>query len=197
VYLTDEVVAAVEERYGRPRVERWEVPVTAEELAMVRASMKRDRAHDVTLFIFGPDSRLAVIRKPSFPEGAYRAPSGGLRPGEDFTEGALREAREETGLRVTLERYLLRVHARFIAGGEAIPWTTHILSAFTRDTCIVVQDTREIREARWATLAELQGPIRQTLLAAERPLLRYRVRLTDAAVEELARLRGERRSRRG
>ena len=42
-------------------------------------------------------------------------------------------------------------------------------------------DTHEIAGARWGTLAELGGPIRERLLGTGRALWRYRVALHDAA----------------
>jgi hypothetical protein len=46
-------------------------------------------------------------------------------------------------------------------------------------------DTEEIAEARWATIEELQGPIRAELLETGWDLLRYRVALTDLTVGAL------------
>jgi len=43
-------------------------------------------------------------------------------------------------------------------------------------------DTHEIAEARWVSAAELQGPIRRTLLETGRGLFGYRVALTDATM---------------
>jgi hypothetical protein len=42
------------------------------------------------------------------------------------------------------------------------------------------RDLHEIREARWSSLPELQGPIRAVLLATGRGLFAYRVALHDA-----------------
>jgi len=42
--------------------------------------------------------RVALIRKPHFADGIWRPPGGGIKPGEDFVAGAVREALEETGI---------------------------------------------------------------------------------------------------
>ncbi len=60
-----------------------------------------------------------------------------------------------------------------------------MLSAVTPQTLIDPIDRREIREARWSALAELNGPIRDTLLASGRPLFRYRSDLHLWAAEQL------------
>lgn len=54
------------------------------------------------------DDSLALVHKPSDPPGAFWARAGGVGPGETLDEGARREAWEETGLEVEVERYVLR-----------------------------------------------------------------------------------------
>ncbi|MBI2953909.1 MAG: NUDIX hydrolase [Chloroflexi bacterium] len=164
--------------------------IDAIELATVRGSMKNGRAHDVTMFIFDRftpgsdiwDTPLAAIRKPGFPTGAYRAPSGGVEPGEAVEAAARREAYEETGLDIELERYLLRIRARFTHGPEVVNWVTHIFSARVVGGELEPKDTVEIEDAGFVTLKELQGPIRDILLSSGRALFAYRVALTDATV---------------
>ena len=140
--------------------------------------------HDVTLFIFNGE-RLALIRKPQFEEGIWRPPGGGIKLGEDFVEGVRREALEETGLRVELERYLVASSARFVYEPFDVPWRTHVFLATTADDELAPRDTEEIQAARWGTLPELSGPLRERLLATGRAFWRYRVALHDAAAEAL------------
>lgn len=184
MYVTAAIIAAAEARYGVPRELNVPYEISLAELAMIRASQRDRRAHDVTVFVFNGE-RLAVIAKPSYPSGAFRVPGGALRPGEAMDAGAAREAHEETGLHAVIERYLLRIHARFTVGDDGLDWTTHVLSSRTTDETISPRDTHEIREARWSTLAELNGPIRDVLLATGRPLFRYRTDLHLWAAEQL------------
>ncbi|HEY8489191.1 MAG TPA: NUDIX hydrolase [Thermaerobacter sp.] len=177
-----EELAAVEARLGRPRCLRWTGEVGPDELALVRISTRRGRHHDLTFFAFDPQGRVAAIRKPSFPPGIYRAPSGGARPGEPLLEGLRREAWEETGLDIEPTRYLLRIHARFTCGDQWEDWVSHVFAARTASTELDPHDRREIAEARFVTLDELAGPIRERMLATGRGLFRYRVALTDAAL---------------
>ena len=164
---------------------RWQGEIGPDELELVRTSTRRGRHHDLTFFVFEPGGRVAAIRKPSFPPGIYRAPSGGARPGEPLLDGLLREAREETGLEIEPARYLLRIHARFTCGDQAEEWTSHVFSARTTGSELDPQDRNEIAEARFVTVEELAGPIRQRMLATGRGLFRYRVALTDAALAAL------------
>lgn len=189
MYLTEEMLEAAERRWGRPRRLSLAFQISERERELVRGSRRDERSHDITLFI-EHQARYVVIAKPPFPEGVWRAPSGGLHRGEDLETGARREALEETGLDVTLERYLLRIDARLSVGEEVEPWQTHVFTARAPSDSLAPRDRREIRAARWATREELQGEIRRALLATRYGLFRYRVALTDAAfdrIDELAR----------
>jgi hypothetical protein len=72
-----------------------------------------------------------------------------------------------------------------LSDGGSIDWTSHVLEATQVAGELHPIDTVEIAEARWATLAELQGPIRQALLDTGWGLFRYRVALTDLTVRAL------------
>lgn len=190
MYLPREGIAACERRFGVPRVVTLEAELTAAETDRLVASQRRGRAHDVTFFILDARKGVVVIRKPDFPPGCWRPPSGGVEPGEEIEAGAEREAREETGLDVALERYVVRVDGRFVeraAGGpgRVVPWTSHVFTARVTGGRLAPIDTREIADARWAPLAELAGPIRAALLAAGRGGFRYRVGLHDAVLSAL------------
>ena len=131
--------------------------------------------------------RLALIRKPHFEAGIWRPPGGGVKRGEDFVAGVQREAFEETGLRIELQRYLVAATARFVYEPYEVPWRTHIFSATTEEERLEPHDAKEIEDARWGTLAELSGPLRERLLATGRAFWRYRVALHDAAADALSR----------
>jgi ADP-ribose pyrophosphatase YjhB (NUDIX family) len=184
MYVDAELIKEAEETFGKPRVLHLEHDIGDKELTFVRATQKYGRAHDITLFIFDND-HLALIRKPMFRRPIYRAPSGGLNPGESLEEGAKREALEETGLEIELDKYLLRLHVRFTGGDDYLDWTSHIFTAQAVGGSLEARDTSEIAETRYGTIEELQGPIRQALLDHGGRLLAYRVVLTDAVVDSL------------
>jgi ADP-ribose pyrophosphatase YjhB (NUDIX family) len=129
-----------------------------------------------------------LIRKPQFEPEVWRPPGGGIKAGEDFVEGVRREALEETGLHVELQRYLVAANARFLYEPHDVPWRTHVFLAATADEEIAPRDREEIAEARWGTLAELAGPLRERLLATGRAFWRYRVALHDAALQQIEQL---------
>ena len=181
--MTDEVLAPLRARYGAPIGLDWTGEITEREYAL--ATYNPNRLHDVTLFILDPDERIALIRKPHFTEGIWRPPGGGVKPDEDVVEGAVREAFEETGLHVELDRYLVASRASFLYEPHDVPWRTHVFSARTRDTELRPQDSGEIAGARWGTREELAGSLRERLLATGHAFWRYRVALHDAALSAL------------
>ena len=124
----------------------------------------------MTLFILDPARRIALIRKPHFAEDVWRPPGGGIKPGEDFVAGAVREALEETGLRVELRRYLVASEALFRNAGRELPWRTHVFLAETEDEELAPDDPDEIAAARWGTLDELARPAPRPA-ARDRPSL--------------------------
>lgn len=179
----NEIDAALRARYGEPVVLPWQGEISDAEWSV--ATYNPERFHDVTLFILDPVERLALIRKPPFAADVWRPPGGGVKPGEDPTAAAEREALEETGLRVRLERYLVVTDAAFRNAGRILPWQTHVVLARTDDTELAPNDPAEIAAARWGTLDELAGPLRAILLATGRAFWRYRVALHDAALDAI------------
>jgi len=67
---------------------------------------------EVCLVIRRPSGTLLTAIKPFYPPGAYRLPTGGIESGESVLPAVLRETREETGLEVTVERFLAAIAYR-------------------------------------------------------------------------------------
>jgi ADP-ribose pyrophosphatase YjhB (NUDIX family) len=184
MHLTEAVLAPLRARYGEPRPLVWEGDVSPEEFDL--AGRSPERRHDVTFFVFGGGGRLALIRKPWYPPGIWRPPGGGVHPGEEFELGVRREAREELGVEIELRRFLVSSRASFRCAGGVIDWRTHVFSAYTEASELDPLDRREIAAARWGTIDELAGPLRQSLLGTGRALWRYRVALHDATIASLS-----------
>lgn len=184
MYITAETITALQIRFGVPTEARLVFEMRGEEFEQLRASMKNSRAHDVTLFIIR-DRRVAVIRKPMYPPGVFRAPSGGVLPGEDFESGALREALEETGLEVELDEYVVRVYVTFMHQGDEVDWTSHVFLARANAGEIHPIDTDEVAEAFWVTLDELRASS-AALRATGSTGLQYRATLNDMMMEMLS-----------
>ena len=188
MYISSQTIRDLETKFGVPQELSFAYEMTPAEFDFVRASQKHGRSHDVTLFIIdsaASEARVVVIKKPMYPPGAYRAPSGGVSPGEPFEEGALREAHEETGLIVSLDKYIIRARVRFSNSDREINWTSHVVAASIVGGELDPIDTHEIVEARFVTIGEMMGSIRDALLASGSTGLRYRSELADAVVQRL------------
>jgi ADP-ribose pyrophosphatase YjhB (NUDIX family) len=183
VHVGEAALAPVRACLGTPLELAWQGEISDAEWAT--ATHNPARTHDVTLFILDPSRRIALIRKPHFEAGVWRPPGGGIKPGEDFVAGAVREALEETGLHVELRRYLVASSATFSNAARELHWRTHVVLAETEDVEPAPADLDEIAEARFGTLDELAGPLRARLLATGRAFWRYRVALHDAALRSL------------
>ena len=183
MHLTEAVLEPLRERYGEPCALRWDGEVSPEEFVLAGGSP--GRRHDVTFFVFDPGGRLALIRKPSYGPGIWRPPGGGVHAGEAFEAGVRREAFEELGIEIGLERFLVSSEAELRCAGAVIDWRTHVFSARTQAEELDPVDTHEIAAARWGTTAELAGPLQAAMLETGRALWRYRVALHEAALAAL------------
>jgi 8-oxo-dGTP pyrophosphatase MutT (NUDIX family) len=134
----------IEKKYGVPRELNMSFPMAPGEFQNLKDSMKDGRNSDVTLFIF-KDDKIIVIAKPWYPKGLYRAPSGGLKPDEDLELCALREAYEETGAKIKLEKYILRIYVTFTSNEDKVNWTSHVFTAKYISGNLVPIDKKEIR----------------------------------------------------
>lgn len=181
MFFNSRVDQEVYKRYGQPQTAEFTFEMRPEEFALVVGSMNKGRAHDITLFIFcGRD--LAVIHKHTHPPGVYRAPSGGLNPQESLEEGAKREAREETGLEIELERYLLQAQVTFTCRGQKARWWSHVFSAKKVGGSLEPLDKKEIGHVRLATLEEVRTELQDLMRRAGSGGLAYRAALTEAVL---------------
>lgn len=179
--MTPQVIEELERRWGKPRTVQLAFEMQPHEWQLMLRSRSRRRVHDVTIFVMH-HGKLAVIRKPSYPPGAWRAPSGGVEREETFEDGLQREAYEETGLCVEPYLYLLRTSVTFSHTDDSMVWTSHVFQAKYVSGEPHPVDTREIADARWASLAELAGESREAMLAAGSGGFEYRAKLHDLVV---------------
>jgi len=177
------MLKGIERKYGIPRELVMAFPMDPKEFQMLKDSMRDGRNSDVTMFIF-KEGEVIVIAKPFYPEGLYRAPSGGIKPGENLELTAKREAYEETGTEIELERYILRIRVSFVCDRERTEWTSHVLTARYISGEIRPIDTHEIKEVALMSLEELSS-LKPKLLKQNSGGLKYRAALTEAAITEI------------
>jgi ADP-ribose pyrophosphatase YjhB (NUDIX family)/N-acetylglutamate synthase-like GNAT family acetyltransferase len=174
-------LASVRAHYGYP-YHQW-MTQEFDELGwkLVQKSLLQKRFHDVTLLIEGPDQRFALMSKHSYPPGVFRSPSGGVEPGEDLAAGALREAREETGLKIDLRRFIHQITLDIVYEDDIARWDSYIFYATTKDTELNPTDKKEVREAQWATRSQVEGMVARLRATGNGGLI-YRGNLTEASL---------------
>jgi len=179
------MIKEVEANYGVPEEFQMQLQTSPEEFTSIRESQREGRSHDLTFFIFKGE-KLIFIAKHWYPPGMYRAPSGGLHPGESFEEGAKREVYEETGVEVEIEKYLLRINVTFTCATDRIDWKTHIFKAKYLCGEPHPVDTEEIKEVKLVRTSDIPG-IKRIMLSLDSTGLTYRARLTDEVLKLLDR----------
>ena len=173
----------MERLFGLPDRLQLVQPAQQAEIDRIRRSMKRGRDHDVTLFITKDDGFI-FIAKPFYPPGLFRAPSGGVHPDEHFIDGAKREAREETGVEIELEHFLLHIGVCFQSEIDKVNWTSYIFKARYLSGEIDPQDKYEISAARLVHPDEIPK-FRELMLQSSNAGLRYRAYLTDETLQRI------------
>lgn len=156
MYILAENLKEFEKAYGHPEEFYTAFEMNSREFKNLLGSQKDGRSHDVTIFI-RKDGKWIVNSKHWYPEGLYRFPSGGIRPDETIEEGALREAYEETGCRIELKKYFMRIHVRFYNENKSVDWISHLVLADYISGKLEPVDTKEIKAVYLAERAEFEG----------------------------------------
>ncbi|WP_157963968.1 NUDIX domain-containing protein [Actinocorallia populi] len=108
----------------------------------------------VSALIVSPEDEVLLIRQPKWGD-LWTPPGGHVEPGETLAEAALREAVEETGLEVALERL---VHWGELIDPDGRSRPVHFVFfdfAFRARGRELTPDPSEISEARWVPFGEL------------------------------------------
>ena len=183
MYLSREAIAEIEHRFGKPEYRETRFEMGQIEFDGLRRSQKHGRSHDITLFI-RKGEKFIVNAKHFYPENLYRPPSGGLEPGEDFVGGALREAKEETGCDVRLDKYILRINVEFHNNSDSVLWTSHVFLAEYLSGELRQIDSKEIREVSLASISDFPR-FREMMLETDRGGFHYRAFLHDEVLSLL------------
>jgi 8-oxo-dGTP pyrophosphatase MutT (NUDIX family) len=157
VELPAAVVSEVESlatRYGAPR--RLRVPIEDYFDDPIR---KEDRFGEVCMVVRRPNGKVLLSIKTFYPRGAYRLPSGGIHHGESVLDALLRETYEETGLDVTVRRFL--AHLSYVSArapaAEALFHTFAFLLDEVGGTLGALDASEQIEDWREVAVSELPG----------------------------------------
>ena len=114
--MNDEI-AALAARYGKPALVTEHLPTGAFN------PLASPRTGEVAMVIVRKNGGILLNTKDFYPEGVYRIPTGGGKPGEPVAAALLRETAEETNLDVEVAWFLavITYHAR----GREAPFTTY------------------------------------------------------------------------
>lgn len=114
-------------------IERWGAPATrtyrhdvSDDSWRYWQMVRRRRAGEVVLLLRRRSGRYLVHTKGFYPEGTYRLPSGGIKPGEDLIAAVLRETAEETSLEVGVKAFLAIVEHHFFRRDAQIEFTSYL-----------------------------------------------------------------------
>jgi 8-oxo-dGTP pyrophosphatase MutT (NUDIX family) len=118
---------------------------------------KSNRRGEVVLAIRRPDGQVLLHTKSFYPPGTYRLLSGGVHPGEAVLAGAMREAKEETSLDVTVERFVGVVEYEFHHDERHLPFVSYVFVMRAGADAPVSQDPNEaITGFRYVSPAEIR-----------------------------------------
>lgn len=138
-------VRMLAERYGQPL--QVQAELTGQPFSPVNES---DRYGEVCMVIRRPNGRLISTIKTFYPRGAYRLPTGGINHGEAIEAALFREVWEETGLQVSLARFLAVVEYRLSDSdheGDEADFVSFAFLLEERSGVLAPQDPHERLEA--------------------------------------------------
>jgi 8-oxo-dGTP pyrophosphatase MutT (NUDIX family) len=118
---------------------------------------KPNRRGEVVLAIRRPDGQILLHTKRFYPEGVFRLPSGGVHPEEAVLTGMTRESKEETGLDVTVDRFLGSVEYEFHHDQRRLPFVSYVFVVDADERTPVAQDPEEgITGFRYVSAPEIR-----------------------------------------
>ena len=151
--LTAEAAREVDElgrRYGVPKRVRAEIDDHFND-----PIRREDRFGEVCMVIRRPNAKLLLSIKTFYPRGAYRLPTGGIHPGERILDALVREAHEETGLELRVDRFLAHVSYPSRTSATPIFHTFAFLLTELGGTLGALDETEELEDWREAAVSEL------------------------------------------
>lgn len=123
--VNEQEVLELARQYGQPVRRQVELEIGVE-LFLTRFLRSGDRRGEVVLALQRANGRLLLHRKAHYGEDTYRLLSGGVGLSEAVADAAVREAQEETGLHVALERFLAVIEYALVFGAIRLPFVSYV-----------------------------------------------------------------------
>lgn len=193
-FINNNDVMELDARYGPSReITIGPFKMLEWEWGVLKKSMRHGRKHDVTMFIekAGMPDQFVCIQKPYYKNsGIYRAPSGGIEPDERVEDGLKREMLEETGLVVSIMKFILKVRTTFLSPDETDreDWISYIFYGSDLSGDMVTQDPREIFEVKLCHRNEMLGEISEKMRTSGWGGFQYREEVTREALAVISSL---------
>jgi 8-oxo-dGTP pyrophosphatase MutT (NUDIX family) len=154
---TQDELEQLAQRYGRPLVRDVDLGVHS----MFDPLNRTDRFGEVCMVVRRPDGKVLTMKKTLYPPGVYRLLTGGINHGEHVLDALLRETYEETGLEVTITRFLAAVayHTGSTDTGPVFYTFAFLLDEVSGSLGVVdekerVEAFREVKPADLPTMAD-------------------------------------------
>ena len=106
-------------------------------------------------------------------------------PAESLTDAAKREAREETGFDIEIERFILESHVQLTLDEKTVDWVSYVFLARVVGGEMVPQDIKEIAGVHLKSREELLDEIGPLMKASGLGGFDYRAKMTEAFFAEL------------
>jgi ADP-ribose pyrophosphatase YjhB (NUDIX family) len=156
VLINEKEIADLARQYG-PLERRHYILEVGERVFTHWREERGDCRGEVALFILRPSGNMVLHTKDFYPEGIYRVPTGGIEPGEAVVTAVHREAREETGLTVAIERCLGVLEYEFRYRRETLPFVSYVFLLREHSGQLCPQDEGErITSLQEVPLTELE-----------------------------------------
>ena len=155
--IDEQEIEELAEQYGPTERRCYSLEVGKKNFEYWREELGQKRRGEVVLVVRRPDW-VILHTKDFYPPGAYRLPSGVVKWGEGVLHALHREAQEEMGLEVEVERFLGLLEYEFHYQEETIPFVSYVFLVRGRGAKLAPQDEEEhITSFQQVPLTELRA----------------------------------------
>lgn len=164
--INPEEIEELARQYGPIERRSYSLEVGKKNFEYWRRALAKKRRGEVVLVIERPDG-VILHTKDFYPPGIYRLPSGGVKWGESVLSAVHREAREEMGLEIEVERFLGLLEYELRCQQETMPFVSYVFLVRGSGRELAPRDRKErILSFRQVSVAELSA-VAESLRALE------------------------------
>jgi len=148
----DTLLADLKQRFGPFQQHHAELHVSSEGMLNMISNLRRkkSRRSEVVMVIPDTEGRIWLHRKTFYPKMTYRLMTGGINPGEAPHLALLREAEEETGFAVKINRCLAVITYHLYDDEGPLPFVSYLFLTNPQAGQPQPTDTNEAIEDFWA-----------------------------------------------